>query len=297
VDADADRYGWENRIRLKGIDVTVYAYRLFQCLAQLGARGGVDPARWAARAERTGKAILKRMWDGQAGMFTDVNPVTGRRTGVQAAVGFYPYCTDLVGAPHLQGFVTHLFDPREFWKPFPVPSSSGTDPLYDPDAAWRGKRHNCPWNGRVWPMTNSHVAEALGQVALTHLPALRPRLVELVTKFVRMMFWDGDASRPNCFEHYHPVSGRPCAYRGVDDYQHSWVNDLIVQYVIGLRPAGEGRCVVDPLPFGLDGFEARGLPMQGSVVDVVRDGEQVLVQVNGHEAARGRLGDGIELRL
>jgi hypothetical protein len=297
VDPDADRYGWENRIRLKGIDVTVYAYRLFQALAALAPRGGVDGARWAAAAARTRRAIRERMWDTETGMFSDVDPATGCRTRVSAAVCFYPYATDLVDADHLEGFARQLFDPRTFWTPYPVPSSSAADPLYDPDAAWRGKRHNCPWNGRVWPMTNSHVAEALASVAVGHLPALRPRVAEFITKFVRMLFWDGDASRPNCFEHYHPVNGRPCAWRGVDDYQHSWVNDLIVPYVVGLRPAGEGRCVVDPMPFALDGFEAVGLPMQGARVDVRRDGEALVVHLNGREAARGRLGEPIALQL
>jgi hypothetical protein len=297
VDPQADRYGWENRIRLKGVDATVYAYRLFRALAALGPRGGVESGRWAELAEHTAAAVRRRMWDARSGFFSDVNPATGRRTNVRAAVCFYPYFTDLVGAEHLSGLVQNLFDPRQFWKPFPVTSSSGLDPFYDPDAAWRGKRHNCPWNGRVWPMTNSHIAEAIAAVALGHLPALRGHLVEFMTKFVRMMFWDGDASRPNCFEHYHPVTGRPSAYRGIDDYQHSWVNDLMAQYVIGLRPAGEGRCVVDPMPFPLDGFVARGLPMQGHAVDVAREGDHLLVRVNGREAARGRVGTPIEVRL
>lgn len=297
VDPDADRSEWENRIRLKGVDATVYAYRLFRALAELAPRAGTEGARWRTRADKTAAAIHKRMWDDKAGMFSDVNPVTGKRTGVSAAVCFYPYFTDLVSAPHLAGFVQNLFDPRQFWKPFPVPSSSGQDPLYDPDATWKGKRMSCPWNGRVWPMANSHIAEAIAHVATGHLPALRAHAVEFLTKYVRMLFWDGDASRPNCFEHYHPVSGRPSAYRGIDDYQHSWVNDLIVQYVIGLRPGAPGSCVVDPMPFALDGFEARGLPMQGAVLDVAREGDRLVVQVNGREAARGRVGEPIQVRL
>jgi hypothetical protein len=297
VDPDADRYGWENRIRLKGVDVTVYAWQLFHALAGLAPRGGIEGARWKAQADKTALALQKKMWDTKGGVFSDVNPLTGKRTGVRAAVSFYPYFTEMVGAPHLAGFVQNLFDPRQFWKPFPVPSSSGQDPLYDPDAAWKGKRMNCPWNGRVWPMTNSHIAEAIAHVATQHVPALRAHLVEFLTKYVRMMFWNGDASRPNCFEHYHPVSGRPAAYRGIDDYQHSWVNDLIVQYVVGLRPGGEGLFVVDPMPFALDGFEAKGLPMQGASVDVAREGNQLLVRVNGREAARGHMGEPIQVRL
>ncbi len=297
VDPDADRRGWDGRARLKGIDATVYAYRLYQALGRLGGRGGLDAARWTRAAERTAAVVRAKMWDAEGGTFGDVNVATGRRTGVGAAVNFYPYFTDMVGGPHLAGFVQNLFDPRQFWKPFPVPGASGLDPLYDPDAAWKGKRMNRPWNGRVWPMLNSHVAEAIGRVAIEHLPALRAHLVEFLTKFVRMMFRDGDSSRPIAFEHYHPVSGRPSAYRGIDDYQHSWVNDLLVQYVVGLRSTGEGRCVVDPFPFPLDGFEARGLPMQGASLDVAREGERLVVMVNGQDAARGRMGEPIEIRL
>ena len=297
VDADADRYGWENRLRLKGVDVTVYAYELFRALAELGPRAGLDAETWRNRAQKTGKAVLNKMWDREAGMFFDVNPQSGKRTGVRAAVCFYPYATDLVHSDHLPGFTQRLFDAAEFWTPFPVPSSSQKDPLYDPDAVWKGKRHNCPWNGRVWPMTNSHVAEAIAAVALRHLPVLRVRVAEFVTKYVRMMFWDGDAARPNAFEHYHPVSGRPCAYRGIDDYQHSWVNDLVVQYVVGLRPAGRGRFVVDPMPFALDGFEALGLPMQGASVDVVRSGDALAVSVNGRAVGRGSVGTPVEVEL
>ena len=40
------------------------------------------------------------------------------------------------------------------------------------NAEWKGKRHVCPWNGRVWPMTNSHVMEALGRWATPERPHL-----------------------------------------------------------------------------------------------------------------------------
>jgi hypothetical protein len=279
------------------VDAAVFDYQLCRALERLGPRGGIDPARWRARADSTGAALLKRMWDPKAGVFADVNPVTGRRASARRVRAFYPYATDLVGAPHLASLVTNMFDPRQFWKPFPVSSASGKDPLYDPDGASQGRRVERPCNGRVWPIANSHVAEAIARVAIHHLPALRAHLAEFVTKYVRMMFWEGDASRPNSFEHYHPVSGRPSAYRGLDDHLQSWVNDLIVQYVVGLRAEGEGRCVVDPMPFGLDGFEAKGLPMQGTLVDVIREGEQVRVLTGGREAARGKVGAPIEVRL
>jgi len=51
------------------------------------------------------------------------------------------------------------------------------------------------------------------------------------------------------------------------------------------------------MPFALDGFDAKGLPMQGASVDVAREGESLLVRVNGREAARGRVGEAIEVQL
>jgi hypothetical protein len=287
----------EKSARIKGVDATVYAHNLFRALALLGPRAGLDPTAWSQRAEQTASAARRRLWDGKSLMFADLNPASGRRTSARSVVAFLPYRTDIVAVEHLAGFVQNLFDPRQFWKPFPVPSVSGTDASYDPDASWQGTRRGRAWNGRVWPIANSQIAEAIALVATQHVPALRAHLVEFVTKYVRMLFWDGDASRPNSFEHYHPVTGRPSAYRGLDDHLQGWVNDLLVQYVVGLRPDGEGRCVVDPMPFPLDGFEARGLAMQGAAVDVEREDQRLVVRVNGREAARGRLGEPIRIAL
>ena len=293
VDPDADRYGWENRIRLKGIDVTVYAWRLFRFLAQWAVTAG-DRARWASWSRDTGRAIRDVMWDPGTGMFSDVNPATGQRTRVKAAVCFYPYLTELVDERHLEGMEVHLFNPREFWTPFPVPSSSVDDPRFNPDAEWKGKRHVCPWNGRVWPMTNSHLVDALARVVRTHRPEWAPQLMHLLRQFVRMMSFDGDATRPNCFEHYHPYSGRGSLYRGIDDYQHSWVNDLLARHVAGVLPRGDAGLVVDPLPFG-GTTEFTGAMIAGHRVDVrIRDGGFTL-RIDGRRAGQSRVGRALEI--
>ena len=293
VDPDADRYGWENRLRLKGVDVTVYAYRLFRLLERLAPDEGRG-AEWRALALRTRNAVQRQMWDPERQMFSDVDPGSGRRTGVKAAVCFYPYLTDLAGPEHLEGMARHLFDRREFWTPFPVPSSSVDDPLFSPDAEWKGKRHVCPWNGRVWPMTNSHVIDALARVARRSRPRWAARVVRFLNSFVRMMTFDGDASRPNCFEHYHPFTGRPSVYRGIDDYQHSWVNDLLVRHVAGLIPRGEAGIVVDPLPFGV-GADLRNVRVAGHAVDVCRAGRSLHGAGGRTLAGRSSIGRAVEV--
>jgi len=76
-----------------------------------------------------------------------------------------------------------------------------------------------------------------------------------------------DLTRPNCFEHYHPYDGTACEYRGIDDYMHSWVADLVLKYAAGVRFT-DGKLVVDPMPFGLDWFVLKDCRVAGRRIDV-----------------------------
>ena len=289
VDPGADSYGWENRIRLKGIDVTVYAYALFSALARLAPRCGLSlESVWADAASRTRDAVRERMWDASSGMFSDVDPRTGSRTAVAAAVCFYPYFTDIATEDHLEGLERNLLDPARFWTEYPVPSSALDDPFFSAIAEWKGKRHVCPWNGRVWPMTNSHIVEALGRWATPERPQLRDACASLLRRFVRMMFHDGDLARPNCFEHYNPFSGAASVYRGIDDYQHSWIADLIIQYVCGVR-VQDRTIVIDPLPLGLEHFELTGVQVAGLELGIRLEGRQLTVTA-GNRVLTGAFG-------
>ncbi|MGQ0766583.1 MAG: MGH1-like glycoside hydrolase domain-containing protein [Gemmatimonadota bacterium] len=293
VDDRADAYGWENRIRLKGIDVTVYACQLYTRLAEMASRRG-EPhaaAQWSALAERTRFAVRDRMWNPRSGMFSDVDPRTGNRTDVRAAVSFYPYFTDIATEEHIEGLTRNLLDPGSFWTHYPVPSSALDDPEFSAIAEWKGKRHACPWNGRVWPMTNSHIMEALGRWATPDRPAIREAAGHFLRRFIHMMFHAGDLNRPNCFEHYNPLSGAPSEYRGIDDYQHSWVLDLIIRYACGVRPGPE-TIVIDPLPMDLDSFELRELRIGDDVVTVRLDHGHVTATVNDG-LHLGRIGEPI----
>ncbi len=293
VDPDADRYGWENRLRLKGIDVTVYAYVLFRTLERFAALGDRKGAKWKKLAERTRDAVRGTMWDAAAGMFSDVNPATGARTGVKAAVCFYPYFTDLADESHLAGLKRTLLDPAQFWTDFPVPSSAVDDPLFSAEAEWKGKRHVCPWNGRTWPMTNSHIIEALARASRLGAPTLRKHAGDLIKRFVRMMFHEGDLRRPNCFEHYNPFTGQASVYRGIDDYQHSWVADLILQYVAGVRPHPAG-VTIDPFPCGLEQLTLSGVRVRGRTIEVRIVGQRFTV-ISGGDRFESTLGAPVEL--
>ncbi len=299
VNANADKDNWGEVFRLKGVDVTVYIYELKRALEyaakELGKADESDL--WKMEAARIKSTVLEKMWDPDEEMFFDVNPVTGQQTKVKAAVCFYPYFTDIVSEAHLAGLKRHLLNPKEFWTNFPVPSSSADDEFFSAAPEWKGKRMNCPWNGRVWPMTNSHIAEALAQSAIRFNDRkLRKIAAEFISRYVMMMFFDGDPARPNCFEHYNPFTGQPSTYRGIDDYQHSWVNDLIIKYVCGIRPEA-GKMVIDPLPFGLKHFVLEDVLVRGKRIRVELKRGQFTVWVDGSKKASSTLGKAIDIQM
>jgi hypothetical protein len=267
ADPEADRW---KPIRLKGVDATVYIYELQRSLAEMAEALDLpqDAEGWRTEAAATKQAVLNRMWDPEREEFCDVLPGTWERSPYSPAVSFYPFMTDIAGLEHVGALRRRLLDPARFWTEYPVPTHAVDDPLFSADAEWKGRRHACPWNGRVWPMTNSHVCEALARAAQRLDPSLAEHAAELLRRFVRMMFFDGDVRRPNCYEHYNPYTGMPCLYRGVDDYQHSWVVDLIIRYVAGFQPGAGGKAVVHPLPMGLEHFTLDGVKFRGHEIKV-----------------------------
>jgi hypothetical protein len=288
VDERADQWG-PLAPRLKGVDATLYAYQLFRCLEWLAPEvGAALPAEFAGEADAIAAAVRERMWDPEIGFFFDVHPLTGARCPSKAAVGFYPFLSDIPQAEHLRAF-DHLFNPEEFWTPFPLPATAVDDPGFSAEGEWKQRRSNCPWNGRAWLMSTAHVAQALAHTAQRfERPDLAARAAELIARWVRGLFLDGDLSRPTSYEYYHPFTGAAPFFRGTDDYLHSWIGDLLIQFVAGLQPAAaEPRLVGHPLPFDLEHFSLTGARVRGRVVDIIwRRGEGLRVQVDGREAAR-----------
>jgi hypothetical protein len=71
------------------------------------------------------------------------------------------------------------------------------------------------------------------------------------------------------------------------------VVDLIVQYVLGVRPHDTG-ITIDPFPFGLDMAELAGLRVRGRTLDVRVAGDRVRVSVDGR-VREGALGVALEI--
>jgi hypothetical protein len=305
TDEDADQWG-KFRVGLKGVDATVYIYELKKQLAWMAARLGKknDAARWRAEAEKIKQAVHKKMWDPERRMFCDVHGETWQRSPHDAAVCFYPFMTDLAGPEHVAAIDDHLLNPDEFWLPWPAPSTGAKAPYFDADGEWKKQRKHCPWSGVSWLMTNSHIAEALANAARTLDAKLRPRFVEYMTKFIRMLFVDRRLDRPTSYEYYSPLTGQAPFFRMADDYMHSWIVELILKYVAGVQTLDEGRLVVEPFDFGLKSFTADNVRVRGRTIKITWRARKtdsapkgLTVSVDGERRARADTLARLELDL
>jgi hypothetical protein len=258
---DADKWG---TFVVGGVDATTYAVLMFDFLARkVGGRstGRVDMD-WEGEAQQTVGDMLDELFDAENGFFCDLS--RGNLSPARPATGFYPFL--LAGqadwkaqSPYYdlrRAIDRWLFNPYEFWLPKGFPATALSDPTFSADAEWKDKRLNCPWNGRTWPMVNSHLVDAIANVARM-AKDLRAKAGEALMKAVTLMFHDGDPTQPNSYEHYDPFTGTPSLYRGYDDYMHSWIVDLILRHAVGVRP---GEDEVDPLPLGVEWIECTDIP-------------------------------------
>jgi hypothetical protein len=289
ADRDFDSDEWIETKPMKGVDATVYGLLLWEALSRFAEKlGRSDENRyWLAIAEKTRAAILDRMWLPKERHFSDlVSGENMRPSRIRTLTNFYPFLTRIVDKGHVDSLWGSLLDPQEFWTKVPAATLSRSDPAFSADGVWRGKVRNCPWNGRVWPMTQSHMVEVLA--AASELDArLRNYCAAMLNAFARLFCPTGDPKLLSSYEHYHPFNGTPCSYRGVDDYLHCWMVDLIIRYVAGFRPA-ESEITIDPFPTGVERIDLMGIPYRGGLFDVrIRDGE-ARIRRDGKSVGRGK---------
>lgn len=285
ADDNADSYGWDHKLRLKGVDVSSYVYSLVGELLELAwqQQKAADIKELSELQAHIHAAVNAYMWDDERGWYMDYSAQKKERSNYIVSVGSYPALFGLAGRERALRIGERLTDPAGFWTEWPLATVPVDDPYFSADPAWRGERANCPWNGRVWPMVNSHVCEVLERLSALDGDSYRPKLAGFLRRYIEMMhFENGDAagagkdlSRPNCYEHYHPYNGSACEYRGVDDYMHSWVADLLLRYVAGVRvqeqrdSANVRRSILfDPFPFGLDSFILSNCLVAGREIEV-----------------------------
>jgi hypothetical protein len=281
IDIKADRATeCEEQFRLKGIDVSVFRYRLVKWLHTVAEeiQEKAMANRFQAEAEVILETIRKKMWDDKSCMFMDLDPKNRRKTNVKAAVGFYPLATDIPNQKQVEQMLDVLSNRHEFWTKYPVPSIAASDPMYDAAGRWKGTRKASPWNGRTWPTANGHVLEGLSYWAERGNKKAARLATQLLQRWVSMLSGALEGfDVANSFEHYHPETGVGSRYRGIDLCLNSFVLDNVFRIAGGFA-IRYGEVQDDPIGDPID-FRLQGMPLGNKRYDVERKGGKLRVQL------------------
>lgn len=288
---DADKW---SSFRIGGVDATQYARALFGLISsESKTSNGEKSKRFFDLMKGATEGLTDLAYDSQADFFCDVAE-DGRRSPARPATGLYPlvdaaWFWEGRSVPVARIVQRWILNSDEFNLLRGIPATAASDPTFSAEAEWKGRRLNCPWNGRSWPMASCHVVEALASVSralmhyslLTEGPnvderlAIRAGVGKTLMKTVRLMFHNDDPFRPNSYEHYDPITGMPSLYRGYDDYMHSYIVDLILRYAVGITDSNRE---VSPFPLDVDWIECTEIPRPGGRLHVRINREDARVE-------------------
>ncbi|MCA8974645.1 MAG: hypothetical protein KDC98_07980 [Planctomycetes bacterium] len=281
IDTKADRaVEFEEQFRLKGIDVSVFRYRMVKWLYAVAEeiQEKAMANRFHAEAEVILDTIRRKMWDEKSGMFMDLDPKSRRKTNVKAAVGFYPLATDIPNQKQVEMMLDVLSSRQEFWAKYPVPSIAMSDSTFDPAGRWKGTRKDCPWNGRTWSVVNGHILEGLTYWGERGNKKAARLATQLLQRWVSMLSGAAENSDlPNALEHYHPETGIGSRYRGIDLCLNSVVLDNVFRIACGFA-IRFGEVQDDPIGDAID-FKLQGMPLGNKLYDVERKSGKLRVQM------------------
>lgn len=280
IDDKADRAEeFSEQFRLKGIDASIFRYRLVKYLIKVAdeMQEKAMANRFIAEEEVIREVIKKRLWDDKAGIYMDLDPKSRRRTGVKAAVGFYPLATDIPTPGQVEKMLALLGDRKEFWAKYPVPSLAMTDPWFDANGHWKGTRRGAVWNGRVWPVVNSHVMEGLTYVAERGNKKGQRLLGELMKRTIAMLSGEIEGQEvASSFEHYHPETGLPSRFRCIGMHGGSFILDNVFRVACGLA-VRYGEIQDDPVMADMPDFKLQGMPLGNKLFNIERKGGKLKI--------------------
>lgn len=283
---DQDRH-----YRQETLDENCYAYANMMAMSDIAKIIGEksEHRRWLAAAKRTRSLVLKNLWDPATGFFYDRDGATKQWALVKSPTGFYPFWAGIAKKNQLPIF-KHLFNPAEFWTPFPIPSISMD---YRGDLRKMGWSY---WNWSSWPMTTSHVVDAAARAAKQLDPSLVPGAAEFLRRYTMVHFIKADLNRPCISEYFDPITGDPNAPSL--DYAHSYYIDLIMRHVVGIEadPISD-EVLINPLDMGLMRLEARNIRVKGHDLNVRWKDGKLTVEVDGRLAASDAKLKPLKIRL
>lgn len=192
MDNQHERVGyWLDRF-CEGVDLNGYLVRELRAFAYLAKRYGKADlaAEYAQKSDVLAQRVRDVLWDEADGFFYDRNirfqeDLKSRHAGWAAALN-YPN-EERIRVKSVSSFVAlwagiatpeqarrmvfeHLFNPREFWTPYPIAALAKSERWYSRDR-YPGDM-GCNWRAKVWIPTNYMIYRGLRAYGYRNLAAL-----------------------------------------------------------------------------------------------------------------------------
>lgn len=211
---------------------------------------------------------------------------------VRELLGYTPWMFDLPD-PQFAVAWKQLADPQGFAAPWGLTTAERRHPAFEISYT----RHECLWNGPVWPFATAQTLTALANY-LNHDPQPvlgRARYLEVLGTYARshrltladgrVVSWIDENQNPTNGDWIararliEMLTGKPgaVAKKGPMDrgqaYNHSTFCDLVINGLVGLRPQPDDTVVVNPLvpPDTWDWFCLDHVPYHGKMLTILWD--------------------------
>lgn len=267
-----DRDGMEFSIGGSGYRPTINSYMYGDAMAladiaKWAGNSGIEQE-FAAKAAKLRASVEERLWDPASGFYKTV-PLGNnfKPVAVRELVGYVPWYFDLPH-PGREEAWKQLMDSRGFYTPHGLTTAEQRDPRF-----MFSNRHECLWNGPIWPFATSQTLVALANLLNDYQQSFvsKKDYFELLRDYARSQHLtvDGKGRIPFIDEDLDPQTGdwlvRRQLYQmttveqgangGKDrgrDYNHSTFNDLVISGMVGLRARVDKIVEINPqIPDGV----------------------------------------------
>ena len=314
-----DRDGMEYSISGSGLRPTINSYlygaaRGMAALCSMLANG--KESQYEAEADTLRTLILQYLWDEKDGFFKTV-PMPERdgeadfsrsdpAHNVMEEIGFVPWCFEgLTGPEHDRAFV-YLDDPAHFLAPYGITTADMAHPAFMRCTA----RHECLWDGPVWPFATAQTLTGLYTLLRSRTDTgigAESYMKHLHTYAASQRLYKDGRVIPWIDENLEPFTGQWISRdlilldhiyrdkfqreRGAE-YNHSAFCDLVLSGACGIRISG-GILRAKPLAAGIwRDFTVENLRIGENVYALCYDADSVSAPLtlyrNGSAVAAGK---------
>lgn len=136
------------------------------------------------------KAVYNLCWDKKDKIFYSLDS-KNQKIKRKTVSNLFPLILDNIPTKMLRALVKCLTNPREFWTPYPIPSTAKNDPEFDPNC-----ETFCNWRGPTWINANWFIVRGLAKHGYWSLAR------EIAEKTQKMIEKEG------IWEFYNPITGK-----------------------------------------------------------------------------------------